>query len=191
MSEYAFRTNKPIECCEKCPLSKDDGRCGLGAYTYSHGISISCPLRELPPQDNPWRTGTPTEEGWYLFQFENRFDFWFKIQYLDLNAIERLAEKNLFNDAVWQKIKPYKKHKERRMANYEAKDITDAQKYAINGILEMNDELEFTGKTKHEAYLFIKEHIDDYESYKKQNREQNYRQEELEEWEIWEQFSTY
>ncbi len=76
------------------------------------------------------------------------------------------------------------------MTNREAKDITDAQKYAINGILEVNDELEFTGKTKCEAYLFINEHIDDYEYYKK-TKKQNYRQEELEEWEIWEQFSTY
>jgi len=54
----------------------------------------------------------------------------------------------------------------------------------------VNDELEFTGKTKCEAYLFINEHIDDYEYYKK-TKKQNYRQEELEEWEIWEQFSTY
>lgn len=49
MSEYVFRTEEPIECCERCPLSKDDGSCGLGAWTYSHGISISCPLKELPP----------------------------------------------------------------------------------------------------------------------------------------------
>ena len=139
MSEYIFKTENPIKCCEKCPLIKDNGICGLGARTYSLGISINCPLKKVP------------EHG---------------------DLVDREDVHSC-------------------MANDEAKDITDAQKYAISGILEVNDELEFTGKTKYEAYLFIKEHIDDYESYKKQKYRQNYRQEELEDWEIWEKFSTY
>lgn len=85
---------------------------GILEQIDSHYVKELDGLPSVDIPDSSWQTGTPTEEGWYLFQFEDRFGFWFRMEYLDLDAIERLTEKNLLDDTVWRKIEPYKESAE-------------------------------------------------------------------------------
>lgn len=50
MSEYVFRTDKPIKYCYECPINNsENGRCELGVATYGLDVPKHCPLKELPP----------------------------------------------------------------------------------------------------------------------------------------------
>ena len=65
-----------------------------------------CPSIEIP---NPWHTGTPTEEGWYLLQFkdDNTDEIRFDTIKLTKERIEHLNALAWFVHP-WQKIEPYK-----------------------------------------------------------------------------------
>lgn len=53
MSEYVFRTEKPIEYCYDCPINnQENGRCRLGVETSGCEIPKKCLLKEVPPHDD-------------------------------------------------------------------------------------------------------------------------------------------
>jgi len=103
MSEYVFKTDSPIKTCSEC-----DYRCGLNIIARKDQDSRheNCPLVELP--NNPWHTGTPTEEGDYVVKTKNHGNM----------VLERCRGNwKLHNDnwifrldkvIAWQKIEPYK-----------------------------------------------------------------------------------
>lgn len=53
---------------------------------------------------NPWHTGTPTEEGWYLFRWHDDKERWFTIEYLTPEGITKKDNWGSFNNCKWQKI---------------------------------------------------------------------------------------
>ena len=53
---------------------------------------------------NPWHTGTPTEEGWYLFKWYDDKEYWFTVEYLTSKGIAEKAKWGSFNNCKWQKI---------------------------------------------------------------------------------------
>ena len=62
--------------------------------------------------NNPWNTGTPTEGGWYLFQFMDKYGIWYSAEYLVSERIEKLASLGKFEMCAWQKIQPYEEASE-------------------------------------------------------------------------------
>lgn len=72
--------------------------------------------------DNPWHTGTPTEEGWYLIQTK-RVDvdtgrYIFKVGNLSdvlWFQSEGYKELSCYGIVAWQKIEPYKENEDGRI----------------------------------------------------------------------------
>ena len=56
--------------------------------------------------DNPWHTGTPTEEGWYLIQDSDGAGTFFETEYFDTERIAKWSDDNKFDGLAWQKIEP-------------------------------------------------------------------------------------
>ena len=56
---------------------------------------------------NPWHTGTPTEEGWYLVQYED-IDKTFFVAWSLERFGEELRPRMPQGTVAWQRIEPYK-----------------------------------------------------------------------------------
>ena len=56
--------------------------------------------------ENPWHTGTPTEEGWYLIQDSDGAGTFFETEYFDTERIAKWSDDNKFDGLAWQKIEP-------------------------------------------------------------------------------------
>ena len=116
---------KPCPCCEsESHLSEysDDFRrgtvysiwcskCGLHTKDYSRKEEA---IKAWHNRPSPWHTGTPTEDGWYLIQTRITF----AVAHMDKTGI-RYDENGYWLEiyptdiVAWQKIEPYRDHKER------------------------------------------------------------------------------
>ena len=63
MKEYILRID---EYADLNDLSIDDENIVWVNWHYPNGLGESTPEGTIRPYPSPWRTGTPTEEGWYL-----------------------------------------------------------------------------------------------------------------------------
>lgn len=75
---------------------------------HEHEIVYACNMdaevHEIMDRANPWHTGTPTEEGWYLFRWHDDKERWFTIEYLTSEGIAKKDKWGSFDNCKWQKI---------------------------------------------------------------------------------------
>ena len=64
--------------------------------------------------DNPWHTGTPTEEGWYLVAFNYEFEegVRYTTDYFKDGKWAFPMVRDISKIRAWQKIEPYKEKKD-------------------------------------------------------------------------------
>ena len=67
--------------------------------------------------DNPWHTGTPIEEGWYLFRWHDDKERWFTVEYLTSEGIKEKDKWDSFDNSKWQKIEEKDKCQEMKDCN--------------------------------------------------------------------------
>lgn len=118
----------------KCPFCGGEARISELTYPMKHYtvicsnekcyaemgdfISNEDAIRMWNSRPNPWHTGTPTEEGWYLIQTK-RVDvdtgrYIFKVGNLSdvlWFQSEGYKELSCYGIIAWQKIEPYKEKK--------------------------------------------------------------------------------
>lgn len=93
-----FSQNKDHVYCFECT------ECGALVY-MDDLIDKDKSIEAWNTRHNPWYTGTPTEEGWYLFKFKDKTGLcWYKFEYLTIDRINKLAEWNRFDNCKWKKI---------------------------------------------------------------------------------------
>ena len=105
--KYEFDFPYEIKTCQACPfmsIYKGCTHCAFAPYGEQRSIRYgTCPLRVAG-----WRTGIPTDEGWYIIKLAVSDDYF--TNYWEAQGNWRITMN--YNFYAWQKIEPYKEKEE-------------------------------------------------------------------------------